>query len=42
VPPSGAIAISRMEIVLRNGRRIVVDASVDAAALDRVVNALER
>ena len=42
VPPLGAIDISRMEIVLRNGRRIVVDASVDAAALDRVVNVLER
>ena len=32
----------RMEIVLRNGRRIVVDASVDSAALDRVINVLER
>ena len=39
---SGAIDIGRMEIVLHNGRRIVVDASVDAAALDRVVNVLER
>jgi hypothetical protein len=31
-----------MEIVLRSGRRIVVDAGVDAAALDRVVEVLER
>jgi hypothetical protein len=31
-----------MEIVLIGGRRIVVDGSVDAAALDRVVNVLER
>jgi hypothetical protein len=42
VPPSGAIDISRMETVLRNGRRVVVDAGVDAAALDRVVSVLER
>ena len=39
--PSGALAHGRMEIVLVSGRRIVVDASVDAAALDRVVNVLE-
>ena len=31
-----------MEIVLIRGHRIVVDASLDAAALDRVVNVLER
>jgi len=31
-----------MEIVLGSGRRIVVDAGVDAAALARVVNVLER
>jgi len=31
-----------MEIVLLSGRRIVVDASVDGAALDRVVTVLER
>jgi len=42
MPPSGALGCSRMEIVLRNGRRVVIDASVDAAALDRVVNVLER
>jgi transposase len=42
VPPSGAIGCGRMEIVLVNGRRIVVDAGADAAALDRVVTVLER
>ena len=41
-PPSGAIGCGRMEIVLVNGRRIVVDAGADAAALDRVVTVLER
>ena len=39
---SGAVGCGRMEIVLIGGRRIVVDGSVDAAALDRVVNVLER
>jgi transposase len=42
VPPPGAIDIGRMEIVLVSGRRIVVDARVDAAALDRVITVLER
>jgi hypothetical protein len=42
IPPSGVLARVRMEIVLVSGRRIVVDASVDAAALDRVVDVLER
>jgi transposase len=42
VPPIGALTHGRMEIVLVSGRRIVVDAAVDAAALDRVVNVLER
>jgi transposase len=42
MPPSGVLACGRMEIVLVSGRRIVVDASVDAAALDRVVDVLER
>ena len=42
VSPSGAITHGRMEIVLVNGRRIVVDAGVDAAALGRIVNVLER
>ena len=42
MPPSGALGYGRMEIVLLSGRRIVVDAGVDAAALDRVVGVLER
>ena len=42
MPPSGAIGCGRMEIELISGRSIVVDASVDAAALDRIVNVLER
>ena len=42
LPPTGSLACGRMEIVLVSGRRIVVDAGVDAAALDRVVNVLER
>lgn len=33
---------SRMEILLANGRRIIVDAGVDVAALGRVLDALER
>jgi transposase len=41
-PPSGAIGCGRMEIVLISGRRIVVDASVEAAALGQIVNVLER
>ena len=41
--PSQAVpASSRMEIVTRNGRRIVVDAGVDMAALERVLDLLER
>jgi transposase len=42
LPPFGAVDSSRIEIVLLSGRRIVVDASVDATALDRVINVLER
>ena len=43
VPESGAPrASSRMEIVAANGRRIIVDAGVDAAALARVLEVLER
>src|SRR6516162_52093 len=42
LPQSGSLACGRMEIVLVSGCRIVVDAGVDAAALDRVVNVLER
>jgi transposase len=33
---------SRMEIVASNGRRVVVDAGVDVAALARVLDLLER
>jgi hypothetical protein len=32
----------RMEIVLHSGRRVIVDAGVDVAALGRVVAVLER
>jgi len=35
-------ALGRMEIVLASGRMIRVDAGVDASALKRVVDALER
>jgi transposase len=42
MPPSGVLGYGRMEIVLRCSRRIVVDAGVDAAALDRVIDVLER
>ena len=35
-------ATGRMEIVLANGRRIVVGADVDALALARIASALER
>jgi len=35
-------ALGRMEIVLAHGRRVIVDHSVDAAALARVVAVLER
>ena len=37
-----AAVSSRMEIVAANGRRIIVDAGVDAAALGRVLDVLER
>lgn len=33
---------SRMEILLANGRRIIVDVGVEVAALGRVLDALER
>jgi transposase len=42
LPPSGAVDGGRMEIVLVSGRRLVVGASVDSVALDRVINKLER
>jgi transposase len=33
---------SRMEIVVSNGRRVIVDLGVDVAALSRVLDVLER
>ena len=42
LPQTGSLACGRMEIVLIDGRRVVVDAGVDAAALDRVITVLER
>jgi transposase len=36
------VASSRMEIVLGRGQRVIVDNSVDAAALARVIGVLER
>jgi transposase len=45
-PPAAAsegdAVAGRMEIVLAGGRRVVVGADVDAAALARVVDVLER
>ena len=41
-PSQPVPAPSRMEIVTRNGRRIIVDAGVDMAALERVLDLLER
>lgn len=40
--PTAPPTKSRMVIVLRNGRRIIVDAGVDTAALTRVIDVLER
>jgi transposase len=40
--PAGPSPSSRMEIVSANGRRIIVDAGVDGAALVRVLEVLER
>jgi transposase len=42
VMPEQAPGSSRMEIVATNGRRLIVDAGVDAAALGRVLDVLER
>lgn len=39
---SGASPTGRMEIVVAKGRRIIVDAGVDAAALARVIAVLDR
>ena len=42
-PGAGAFPTGRMEIVVAKGRRIIiVDAGVDAAALARVVEVLDR
>ena len=40
--PEGSAAGGRMEIALGNGRRVIVGAGVDLAALVRLVGALER
>jgi transposase len=42
LPPADAPSSGRMEIVLDNGRRVIVDASVRAAALARVIKVLDR
>jgi transposase len=42
MPPADAPSSGRMEIVLDNGRRVIVDASVRAAALARVIKVLDR
>jgi transposase len=41
-PGAGASPTGRMEIVVAKGRRIIVDAGVDAAALARVIAVLDR
>jgi len=41
-PDRGASPTGRMEIVIAKGRRIIVDADVDAAALARVISVLDR
>jgi transposase len=41
-PSITASPAGRMEIVIGKGRRIIVDAGVDAAALARVIDVLER
>lgn len=41
-PASGPAHVGRMEIVIAKERRIIVDASVDATALARVVAVLDR
>jgi transposase len=40
--PADAPSPGRMEIVLDNGRRVIVDASVRAAALARVIKVVDR
>jgi transposase len=41
-PSAARPSLGRMVIVLANGRRLIVDAGVEAAALARVVDVLER
>ena len=41
-PGTGPAPTGRMEIVVAKGRRIIVDAGVDAAALARVIAVLDR
>lgn len=41
-PGAGTALTGRVEIVIAKGRRIIVDAEVDAAALARVVEVLDR
>jgi transposase len=41
-PVTAATLTGRMEIMLANGRRIIVDSGVDAGALTRVIEVLER
>ena len=41
-PGAGTAPTGRMEIIVAKGRRIIVDAEVDAAALARVVEVLDR
>jgi transposase len=42
VPPAAAEVNGRMEIVLEGGSRIIIDRTVSAAALSRVLGVLER
>ena len=42
LPLADAPSSGRREIVLDNGRRVIVDASVRAAALARVIKVLDR
>jgi transposase len=41
-PPAAASSSGRIEIALGNGRRVIVDGSVNAAALAPVIKVLER
>ena len=39
---SSAVSYRRVEIVARNGRRLIVDASLDVAAIARLLDVVER